>query len=114
MGITYYNSNPVPVEYTENEMKEKIQGYIAGCDGEFSFKSLCHYIVKIAIKEGKVKDAKYTQYSSNEMSPYSSIQVSKILWEMICLTIYDENSRSFNDVALTLPTRFESFNHNLR
>ena len=83
MGITYYNSNPVPVEYTENEMKEKIQGYIAGCDGEFSFKSLCHYIVKIAIKEGKVKDAKYTQYSSNEMSPYSSIQVSKILWEMI-------------------------------
>ena len=34
MGITYYNSNPVPVEYTEEEIKEKILGYIVDIDGE--------------------------------------------------------------------------------
>ncbi len=83
MGITYYNSNPVPVEYTEEEIKEKILGYIVDIDGEFSFKSLCYYIVQTAIREEKVKDAKHTQYSSSEMDPYSSIKVSKILWEMI-------------------------------
>lgn len=83
MGITYYNSNPVPVEYTEEEMREKILVYIKDTEREFSFKSLSVFLVHEAIKELKVKDAAHTQYSSNEMDPLSSIQLSKILWELI-------------------------------
>lgn len=83
MGITYYNSNPVPVEYTEEEMRERILVYINEKSGEFSFKTLSYYIIQTAIDEKKVKNAEHTQYSSNEMDPKSSILLSRILWELI-------------------------------
>lgn len=83
MGITYYNSNPVPVEYTEVEMREIVLGYIYSSKTEFSFRNLSYYIVQKAIEEQKVKNASNTQYSSNEMDSISSIQLSKILWELI-------------------------------
>ena len=83
MGITYYNSNPIPVEYTEEEMKAKVLNFIKDIKGEFSFRTLSNYIVQTAMNEQKVKDAAHTQYSSNEMDPSSSIQLSKILWELI-------------------------------
>lgn len=83
MRITYYNSNPVPVEYTEEEMKEKVLTFIKDRKSEFSFRSLSNYIVQTAMNEQKVKDAAHTQYSSNEMDPHSSIQLSKILWDLI-------------------------------
>ena len=53
MGITYFNSNPVPVEYTEEEMREKILVYIKDTEREFSFKSLSVFLVHEAIKELK-------------------------------------------------------------
>ena len=83
MRITYYNSNPVPVEYTEEEMKEKVLAFIKNVEREFSFRTLSNFIVQTAMNEQKVKDAAHTQYSSNEMDPLSSIQLSKILWDLI-------------------------------
>lgn len=83
MNITYYSSNPVPVEYTLKEMKQVIKDYFSKVKDEFSFSSLSDYIVSRAIKEGKVTNASNTQYSSNKMSPKSSILVSKILWKYI-------------------------------
>lgn len=83
MGITYYDSNPVPVEYKEQEMREKVLSFISEDRSEFSFKMLSCYIVQTAIKEQKVKNAAHTQYSSMEMDPMSSILLSRILWELI-------------------------------
>ena len=83
MRITYYNSNPVPVEYTEEAMKEKVLTFINDRNGEFSFRTLSNFIIQTAMNEQKVKDAAHTQYSSNEMDSLSSIQLSKILWELI-------------------------------
>lgn len=83
MGITYYNSNPVPVEYTEEEMRERVLRFIDDNKTEFSFKVLSSYMVQIAISERKVKDADHTVYSSSEMDPRSSIMLSKILWDLI-------------------------------
>ena len=57
--------------------------YLHENKGEFSFKTLSIYIVQTAIKENKVKNAAYTQYSSHEMNPLSSITLSKIIWELI-------------------------------
>ena len=83
MGITYYNLNPIPVEYTEEEMKEKVLNFIKEGNGEFSFRMLSDFIVQSAMSEQKVKDAAHTQYSSSEMDPLSSVQLSRILWELI-------------------------------
>ena len=83
MGITYYDSNPVPVEYKEHEMREKVLSFISEDRTEFTFKTLSDFIVQTAMKEQKVKNAAHTQYSSNEMDPMSSILLSKILWELI-------------------------------
>jgi hypothetical protein len=43
-------------------------------------------------------------------NPYASLILKQ---NNNVVTIYDESTRSFNDVAVTLPARFESFNHNL-
>lgn len=43
-------------------------------------------------------------------NPYASLILKQ---NNNVVTIYDENTRSFNDVTTTLPARFESFNHNL-
>lgn len=78
-----YDSNPVPVTYTQEELRQVIDDYLKGVTTEFSFRCLCSHIVEKAIKEGKVRDASHTQYSSREMSPLSAIEVSKCLWELI-------------------------------
>ena len=44
-------------------------------------------------------------------NPYASLILKQ---NNNVLTIYDENTRSFNDAVMPLPARFESFNHNLR
>lgn len=83
MSVTFYNSNPVPVEYTQEEMKQVIDNYLDDVKIEFSFNYLCSYIVDRAIREGKVANAQNTQYSSNVMNSTSSYLVSKILWDYI-------------------------------
>ena len=78
-----YDPNPVPVTYTAEELWKKIDEFIKVVNTEFSFKGVCQYIVDCAIKEGKVRDPEHTQYSSRELNPLSSIEVSKYLWELI-------------------------------
>lgn len=78
-----YDSNPVPVTYTYDELKQVIDIYLKDVTTEFSFRSLCSYIIDKAIKEGKVRNASNTQYSSRQMNPMSAIEVSKYLWELI-------------------------------
>lgn len=82
MYVTY-DPNPVPVTYTAEELGRKIDEYIKEVNTEFSFKGVCQYILDCAIKDGKVRDAEHTQYSSRELNPFSSIEVSKYLWELI-------------------------------
>lgn len=48
---------------------------------------------------------------SSPDNPYASLILKQ---NNNVLTIYDELSRSFKNVSPALPTRFESFNHNLR
>lgn len=81
--IMTYDSNPVPVTYTQEELGQVVDSYLKEVDTEFSFRSLCSYIIVKAIKDGKVRNASHTQYSSREMNPLSAIEVSKYLWELI-------------------------------
>ena len=82
MHVTY-DPNPVPVTYTQEELRQVIEDFLKEGTTEFSFRGLCSYIVDKAIKDGMVRDASHTQYSSRELSPLSAIEVSKCLWELI-------------------------------
>lgn len=78
-----YDSNPVPVTYTQDELKQVVDSFLKDVTTEFSFRGLCSYIIDKAIKDGKVRNANNTQYSSRQMNPMSAIEVSKYLWELI-------------------------------
>ena len=78
-----YDTNPVPMTYTQKELRQVIESYLKEVDTEFSFRCLCSYIIDKAIKDGKVRDASHTKYSSRELNPSSAIEVSECLWELI-------------------------------
>ena len=78
-----YDPNPVSLTYSEEELRTIIEQYISAQDYEFSYKSICHYVLDKAKQEGKVPNAGCTQYSSSELNPFSGIVVSRLLWEMI-------------------------------
>ena len=80
---TVYDSNPVPVTYTQAELEQVIDDFIKETSREFSFRRLCSHIIEKAISEKKVEKAETTQYSSREMNPLSSIEVSRYLWKLI-------------------------------
>lgn len=78
-----YDPNPVSLTYTEDEVRKLVNEYVQEQTREFSYKSVCAFILRHAIEEGKVPNADHTQYSSNELNPVSGVMVSKVLWELI-------------------------------
>lgn len=78
-----YDYNPVPVTYSQEEMRQVIDAFLKDVKTEFSFRGLCYHIIEKAIAEGKVRNASNTQYSSRQINPMSAIEVSKYLWELI-------------------------------
>lgn len=68
-----YDSNPVPVTYTQDELKQVVDNFLKDVTTEFSFRGLCSYIIDKAIKDGKVRNANNIQYSSRQMNPMSAI-----------------------------------------
>lgn len=77
------DSNPVPVTYDDQELLSLIDKYLSEKHGEFSYKSVCHYVVNEAKRNNKVEGAPHTHYSSNEICIPDGIRISKILWEKI-------------------------------
>lgn len=65
------------------QLRTLIEDFINKQENEFSFKTVCHYILAKAKEEGKVPNADNTLYSSSELNPWSSATISKIIWEMI-------------------------------
>ncbi len=49
MYVTY-DSNPVPVTYALEELRQVVVSYLKEVDTEFSFRGICSYIVDKAIK----------------------------------------------------------------
>ena len=77
------NYNPVPLDYTDEELRTVVEDYIAAQKSEFSFKRLCLYVLHRAMDEGKTVDSRHTQYESNELKATDGIRISRILWDMI-------------------------------
>lgn len=83
MPITVYDPNPVPVTYSNDELKMVVSDFIDDIESEFSYTRLCSYIIDRAISEKKVRNAETTQYSSRNLNPRVSIEVSRVLWDFI-------------------------------
>lgn len=83
MYMTITDPNPVPVTYSDQELKSLIDNYLSDIKGEFSYKGVCHYVVNEAKRNNKAEGAPNTKYSSSDISIADGIRVSRILWEKI-------------------------------
>lgn len=83
MNVVVYDPNPVPVTYTNEELNIVVSDFLNDIEIEFSFSRLCRYIIDRAIRERKVRNAEYTQYSNRNLNPRVAIEVSRVLWEFI-------------------------------
>ena len=81
------NYNPVPLDYTDEELRTVVEEYIADQKSEFSFKKMCLSILHRAMDEGKTVDSRHTQYESNELKASDGNRISRILWDMISLQL---------------------------
>lgn len=77
------NYNPVPVDYTDEELRIIVEEYIIVQKSEFSFKGICRHVLQKAMDEGRTVDSRNTQYESNELKASDGIRVSNILWDLI-------------------------------
>lgn len=77
------NYNPVPVDYSDEELKTIVEDFIVAQRSEFSYKGICRHILQKAMNEGRTVDSRNTQYESNELKASDGIRVSSILWDLI-------------------------------
>ena len=80
-----YDSNPVHVLYSNEELRDRILMVIEGRDKTtgITFVNLCYQIIQIAFQENKVKVPEDTIITSEELAPEEQVRVSRILWELI-------------------------------
>jgi len=83
MPIIVYDPNPVPVTYTNEELKIIVSEFLSNIETEFSFSKLSTYVLERALCEKKVRNAETTQYSNRSLNPRVSIEISRLLWELI-------------------------------
>lgn len=91
-------SNEQKIAYLKIEMPKFIWVTEVSSHADFLLKKVNSLVILDATSPASLDD------------PYESLILKQ---NNNVVTIYDENTRSFSDVAMTLPARFESFNHNL-
>jgi len=82
MNMIHFDSNPVPITYTYEELEIIIDDFIKD-NKSFGFHELCNFIVEKAKKDNKVVNAQNTKYSSSELQPSCNSIISRILWNLI-------------------------------
>jgi hypothetical protein len=82
--------------YSDIELKQMIDEYIAGIDSEFSYFTICDHIVTRAYQEDKVEREPHVKYTSNAISTRDDYRISRMLWEKIwkqeIFTLFGRNS----------------------
>ena len=81
-----YDSNPVQLLFSNEELKERINMVMSSRDHTkgITFVNLCYQLIQIAFQEHRVKkDDDNTTIISEELSADDQVRVSRILWELI-------------------------------
>lgn len=75
------NNNPIAVKYSDSKLRILVEEYITMQKHDFTFKSLCSYVLYRAMEEEKT--ANIGLYESNQLSPADCERISNILLKII-------------------------------
>lgn len=86
--ITVFGESHFELEYTDEEIRQKIDGYILDLKSKdryyFTYYTLCKWILEDAIHNNAVKNYDYhTFYETPLMDRKEYTRVSRLLWELI-------------------------------
>jgi len=73
--------NPIQVTYSDSKLRILVEEYITMQKHEFTFKSLCSYVLYRAMEEEKT--ANTGLYESNQLSPADCERISGILRKIV-------------------------------
>lgn len=71
------------LSYSDIELRQMIDEYIAGIDSEFSYFTICDHIVTRAYQEDRIEREPHVKYTSNAVSARDGYRISRMLWEKI-------------------------------
>jgi hypothetical protein len=75
------NNNQVSVTYTDSQLRILVEEYITMQKHDFTFKSLCSFVLYRAMEEEKT--ANTGLYKSNQISPADCERISNILRKIV-------------------------------
>lgn len=75
------NNKPIAVKYSDSKLRILVEEYITMQKHDFTFKSLCSYVLYRAMEEEKT--ASTGLYESNQLSPADCERISGILRKIV-------------------------------
>lgn len=75
------NNNPIAVKYSDSKLRILVEEFITMQKHDFTFKSLCSYVLYRAMEEEKT--ANTGLYESNQLSPADCERISIILRKIV-------------------------------
>lgn len=75
------NNNPIAVKYSDAKLRILVEEFITMQKHDFTFKSLCSYVLYRAMEEEKT--ANTGLYESNQLSPADCERISNILRKIV-------------------------------
>lgn len=83
----YYGEHPLPMTYSDEALDEKIESFISeqkkAGHAQFSYKSLCYALFRIAQSENCLKVESDASYNNPVMDETDATRISRLLWERI-------------------------------
>lgn len=83
MQIYKFGTSTIPLTYTPEELKRKVEAIVDSMQETFSFDMLCQNLVHEAENESKLQKEPHTEYSSIRLTAKDIRNVSYIIWDMI-------------------------------
>ncbi len=76
-------TTPLRVEYTDDELKDRVLSYIDSNTDGVGFRDICDHLLMIANDEGKIIKDSDTDYEWMELDRADTLRVSRALWQQI-------------------------------
>lgn len=75
------NTNPISLKYSDSKLRILVEEYITMQKHDFTFKSLCSYVLYRAMEEEKTENTGL--YESNQLSPADCERICDILRKIV-------------------------------
>lgn len=78
LGTTALN-----VTYTDDELREKILGYVDSRTEGVGFRDICTYVLTKAVAEGRIEGPAGEEYEWEQLSHPDVLRTDRTLWQLI-------------------------------